>query len=485
MISSPYLVPGPAGMALFRELRERNVHVVAMTNSLGSTDEPVVHVGYTRYRDPMLELGVELYEVSGSRVKKNRRANLFGASLGRLHAKLAVVDKKTLFVGSMNLDPRSATINTELGAVIHSPELAREMIRIIDVDRLRSAYRLRLNKDGTACEWVSMDDDDEELVLIDEPDSTAVAALQDLAAVAAGAGVAAVARSASRWRPKNAAIRRSTSGNSARSKAGGSFSRSAARPVKPGGSGDSSAPWPAVVNSAMRSHGVHACSTRSLWKRGTSQRSCASVTRPSGTRGCANDATSNATACGPPATTAATRGSACPRTVSSPKRMRITPTASHFLKPSKAPPFKRRNIATQVWKSSAMCASQWRLKRAADQLPAGQRQRRVAAGREAVDAHAVELQQRREARIGRDRIDRARHLARPRVPAVGAGARQVLEVVAAVLGHRHHETGLHQRARQVAVHVRAAARTVRDHHQPAVAAHRLGVHGQRERQARR
>ncbi|HEY6510474.1 MAG TPA: phospholipase D family protein [Burkholderiaceae bacterium] len=173
VISSPYLVPGPSGMALIKELRQRNVHVVAMTNSLGSTDEPVVHVGYTRYREPMLELGVELYEVSGTRVKKNRRLNLFGASLGRLHAKLAVIDKKTIFVGSMNLDPRSATINTELGAVIHSPELAREMIRIIDVDRLRSAYKLRLNKDGTSCEWISVDDDDEEIVLTDEPDSTA------------------------------------------------------------------------------------------------------------------------------------------------------------------------------------------------------------------------------------------------------------------------------------------------------------------------
>jgi len=173
VISSPYLVPGPVGMTLFKELRERGVHIVAMTNSLGSTDEPVVHVGYTRYRDPMLELGIELYEVSGTRVKKNRRVNLFGASLGRLHAKLAVVDKKTIFVGSMNLDPRSATINTELGAVIHSPDLAREMIRIIDVDRLRSAYRLRLNKDGSACEWVSVDDDNDEVVLTEEPDATA------------------------------------------------------------------------------------------------------------------------------------------------------------------------------------------------------------------------------------------------------------------------------------------------------------------------
>jgi cardiolipin synthase C len=171
VISSPYLVPGKVGMELFRELHERKVHIVAMTNSLGSTDEPVVHIGYTRYREAMLELGVDLYEISGSRVKRNRRLNLFGASLGRLHAKLAVVDKKTIFVGSMNLDPRSATINTELGAVIHSPELAREMLRIIDLDRLQSAYRLRLNAKGDSCEWMSIDDD-KEVVLTEEPDST-------------------------------------------------------------------------------------------------------------------------------------------------------------------------------------------------------------------------------------------------------------------------------------------------------------------------
>jgi len=172
VISSPYLVPGKVGMELLRELRERNVHVIAMTNSLGSTDEPVVHVGYSAYREPMLQLGVDLYEISGSRVKKNRRLNLFGSSLGRLHAKLAVVDKKTLFVGSMNLDPRSATINTELGAVISSRELAREMIRIIDLDRLQSAYRVRLKPDGSGLEWLSMEGD-HEVVLEEEPDSSA------------------------------------------------------------------------------------------------------------------------------------------------------------------------------------------------------------------------------------------------------------------------------------------------------------------------
>lgn len=170
VISSPYLVPGQVGMDLLRELRGRDVHVVAMTNSLGSTDEPVVHVGYSKYREPMLDLGVELYEVSSTRVKRNRRLNLFGSSLGRLHAKLAVVDKRWLFVGSMNLDPRSATINTELGAVIDSAPLAKEMIRIIDIDRLQSAYRVRRSASG-ALEWLGIEDD-REVVLIDEPDSS-------------------------------------------------------------------------------------------------------------------------------------------------------------------------------------------------------------------------------------------------------------------------------------------------------------------------
>lgn len=170
VLSSPYLVPGSVGMEMLRELRDRDVHVVAMTNSLGSTDEPIVHVGYSRYRGPMLDLGIELYEVSATRVKRNRRLNLFGSSLGRLHAKLAVVDRRWLFVGSMNLDPRSATINTELGAVIDSPQLAREMMRIIDIDRLHSAYRVTRQKDGRL-QWSGVDND-EEVVVRDEPDAS-------------------------------------------------------------------------------------------------------------------------------------------------------------------------------------------------------------------------------------------------------------------------------------------------------------------------
>ncbi|HJV59581.1 MAG TPA: phospholipase D family protein [Albitalea sp.] len=169
--TSPYLVPGQRGLALIREMRARGVKLVLMTNSLGSTDEPVVHLGYSRYREEMLKLGVDLYELSALRVKKNKRSFLFGSSLGRLHAKLVVIDRKTLFVGSMNLDPRSAITNTEFGAVIESPELARELLRVIDIDRLQSAYRVRLAPQGGGLQWLSIEDD-EEVIRSEEPEAS-------------------------------------------------------------------------------------------------------------------------------------------------------------------------------------------------------------------------------------------------------------------------------------------------------------------------
>ena len=172
LASSPYFVPGPHGMAMLRELRERGVKITVMTNSLGATDEPLVFQGYSRYRADMLRMGVDLYELSSSRVKRNKRMFHFGESLGRLHAKLVVIDHRISFIGSMNLDPRSATINTELGALIDSPELARELTRVINLDRLQSAYRVRLTADGKGLEWLGLDDE-EEMIISSEPDASA------------------------------------------------------------------------------------------------------------------------------------------------------------------------------------------------------------------------------------------------------------------------------------------------------------------------
>ena len=130
VISSPYFVPGPVSLEMMRALRERGVRVIVLTNSLASTDEPIVHVGYSRYRETLLKMGVDLYELSAPRLKGSKRQLMFGQSLGRLHAKLAVIDGEQVFIGSMNLDPRSATINTEIGSITTSPTLARELRHI-------------------------------------------------------------------------------------------------------------------------------------------------------------------------------------------------------------------------------------------------------------------------------------------------------------------------------------------------------------------
>lgn len=171
LTSSPYFVPGELSMKMFRDLRSRGVKVAVLTNSLASTDEPAVHIGYAHYREQLLGMGVELYELSSARVKLNEHPFLFGKSLGRLHAKLAVVDGDALFIGSMNLDPRSASINTELGAVVRSRALAKELLRVIDIDRIYSAYRVRLRGNGNGLEWVRYDDD-KEVILTHEPDAS-------------------------------------------------------------------------------------------------------------------------------------------------------------------------------------------------------------------------------------------------------------------------------------------------------------------------
>lgn len=170
-MTSPYLVPGERGMEAFEALCKRDVKVTLLTNSLAANDEPLVHGGYARYRERMLRAGVDLYELSPMRTTSNKRLGTFGTSLGRLHAKTAVIDKEKVLLGSVNLDPRSATSNTELGILIESPQLAREMLRVINISKLESAYRLRLDKDTDQIEWLSMDED-KEIILHIEPEST-------------------------------------------------------------------------------------------------------------------------------------------------------------------------------------------------------------------------------------------------------------------------------------------------------------------------
>jgi putative cardiolipin synthase len=178
VISSPYFIPGAKGVQAFGDLRKRDVKITILTNSLASNDEPLVHTGYARYRVDLMKTGVDLYELSPTRIVRYKRLMLPGASLGRLHAKTAIIDRSIVFVGSMNLDPRSASKNTELGIIAECPQLAKEVIRVIHISKLQSSYRLRFAPDGQSLEWLTMDDEGD-LVLSEEPDVTPLMRLQN------------------------------------------------------------------------------------------------------------------------------------------------------------------------------------------------------------------------------------------------------------------------------------------------------------------
>jgi putative cardiolipin synthase len=162
LMVSPYLVPGENGMRFIRELRDRFVTIKIITNSFLSNDVPVAQVGYMRYRRDLLRLGVQLYEIKptllhlqqhrdkvgddvlrffnsfiqGGGALLQRSASLIqirgsslqfgGSSRAALHAKTFILDRRAVFVGSFNFDPRSMRLDTQNGVVVYSPELANQ-----------------------------------------------------------------------------------------------------------------------------------------------------------------------------------------------------------------------------------------------------------------------------------------------------------------------------------------------------------------------
>ena len=129
LVVSPYFVPHDAGVTALSTLTHRGVRVAILTNSLAATDAVAVQAGYSPFRVPLLQQGVELYEFKPR--QDTPTAGIAGSrSRASLHAKTYVIDRRILVIGSMNLDPRSAHLNTELALVIHSPELAAQVADI-------------------------------------------------------------------------------------------------------------------------------------------------------------------------------------------------------------------------------------------------------------------------------------------------------------------------------------------------------------------
>jgi len=135
LMVTPYVIPGNEGMQLFKDLRQRNVRVRVLTSSLESSTVLLAQAGYMHYRVPLLENGVELYEIRS--LLGNARGSGETTAISRygnysLHAKLFVFDRQRLFIGSMNFDQRSMHLNTEIGLIIDSPELAQQVAARFD-----------------------------------------------------------------------------------------------------------------------------------------------------------------------------------------------------------------------------------------------------------------------------------------------------------------------------------------------------------------
>src|SRR3984957_3100893 len=155
LVISPYFVPGKEGVEMFTKLVDQGVHIRILTNSLASTDSPLVHTGYARYRVGLLKLGIELSEVRPKLGQKRVRFHPFRSSNASLHAKAVVIDQRTVFIGSMNMDARSAHTNSELGLVLRSVEIARQVTSLLDDISADGSYRLQLVDHSNQIQWSS------------------------------------------------------------------------------------------------------------------------------------------------------------------------------------------------------------------------------------------------------------------------------------------------------------------------------------------
>ena len=158
LVASPYLVPGEVFFEEARMLEERGVEMSIMTNSLGSTNQTIVHAAYSRTRIPMLEAGLDVFEMQYNAAMKDQLDTppVESRWVG-LHAKCAVLDRKRVFIGAYNLTPRSANLNTEMGLLIDSPELGEQLADVLnEAMSPDNAWQLKLDAEGNL-KWLSSD----------------------------------------------------------------------------------------------------------------------------------------------------------------------------------------------------------------------------------------------------------------------------------------------------------------------------------------
>ena len=171
LIESPYFVLPAGAQATVKALHERNVTVRVLTNSLASNDVLPAHSGYAKTRKQLLENGMELYELRPDTDAFRPGWSLLSkGSRAALHTKAMVFDREAVFIGSFNLDPRSAWINTEAGLYIESPELAERLVAYMATGVVpANSYHVLLDANGEVV-WETVTDG-QTVRYQDEPDT--------------------------------------------------------------------------------------------------------------------------------------------------------------------------------------------------------------------------------------------------------------------------------------------------------------------------
>ena len=170
LIESAYFVTQDKAFEAVRKLTERGVRVRVLTNSLASNDVVAAHAGHAKRREKLIANGMELYELRPDAGAVRQRIAV-GESKAALHTKAVVFDRESVFIGSFNLDPRSASINTEAGLYVESPELAEQLAAYMDDGvQPQNSYRVLLDEDGELV-WVT-EFDGQEVRYTNEPETS-------------------------------------------------------------------------------------------------------------------------------------------------------------------------------------------------------------------------------------------------------------------------------------------------------------------------
>lgn len=149
-IISSYFAPTKEGVQILTNMANQGVHISILTNALNATDVPTVHAGYGHWRKELLKAGIKIYELKRSAMPKD----FFDSTSVSLHAKAFAIDDHQVFIGSYNIDPRSANINTELGVVIDDGRLATQIHTALNNPNLTNpnlyhqVYELKLDEQG-------------------------------------------------------------------------------------------------------------------------------------------------------------------------------------------------------------------------------------------------------------------------------------------------------------------------------------------------